>query len=70
MGSVVCGIHHNGVVRDAKLVENIEELADMAVVLDHGVVVEALPGEAQRLLLDPDPEMHPGRVPPHEERRA
>ena len=37
------------VVGDAELVELVEQLADVAVVLDHAVGVDAEPGHALRL---------------------
>jgi hypothetical protein len=45
--AVVGGVEHDGVVGDAEFVEQVEELADMHVVLDHagGVFVDMLAGD-------------------------
>jgi hypothetical protein len=44
--AVVGGVEHDGVVGDAELVEQVEELADVHVVLDHAVGVLVLAGDA------------------------
>ena len=44
--AVVGRVDDDGVVGDAELVELVEHLPDMLVVVDHRVVVEALPALA------------------------
>ena len=50
LGAVVGGIHDDGVVVEAQLLELVEQLADVAVVLDHAVGVDAEAGLALRTL--------------------
>ena len=68
LGAVVGRVQDDRVVGDAELVELVEELPDVAVVLDHPVRVDAQAGDALRLGLQVGEDVHPGRVPPHEER--
>jgi hypothetical protein len=42
MRAVVGRIDHDGVVRDVQIVECLENLTDVAVVLDHSVLLGAL----------------------------
>ena len=56
------------VVGDAEFIELVEDHAHVVVVLDHGVVVVALPAQPAGLVLDVGTEVHAGRVPPQEER--
>ena len=70
LGAVVGGIHHDGVVGDAQLVELVEQLADVPIVLHHAVGIEAQPRLSLRLLLQVGEDVHAGRVPPAEERLA
>ena len=42
-GPLSVRIHHEGVLGDAQLVEQVEHLADVLVVVDHGVVIRRLP---------------------------
>ena len=49
--AVVGGVHDDGVVVDAKLIELREQLANHAVVLDHAVGIDAEAGLADRLRL-------------------
>ncbi len=53
---------------EAQLLELVEHLADMAVVFDHAVGIDAEAGLAFALLLEPRPDVHAGGVPPEEER--
>jgi hypothetical protein len=66
--AVVGGIHHAGVVRYAQVVQRLEDRADISVVVDHGVVVRALPtpGLADALRLGMGAEMHVGEIHPDE----
>jgi hypothetical protein len=64
--AVVGGVEHQGVVGDAQFVQQIEELADVHVVLDHAVGVLVLPGDAAQLLFHVGAEVHARAVPPHE----
>ena len=67
--AVVGGVHHDGVVGDAELVELVEHPPDLLVVGDHDVVVLALTvALAQVLLGGVRAEVHGRRGPPHEER--
>ena len=68
--AVVGRVHDDRVVGDAELVELVEDHADVAVVLDHAVVVLALAADAAQLILDVGAEVHARRVPPEEERLA
>jgi hypothetical protein len=68
VGPVVGGVEHDGVVGDPELVEQVEELADVHVVLHHPVGVLVLTRYAAQLLLHMRAEMHPGAAPPDEER--
>ena len=70
--AVVGAVHHEGVVGEAQLVEQVEHLAHVLVVVDHRVVVGRLPlpGLAQARLLGVREEVHVSRVQPHEPRLA
>ncbi len=46
MRPVVGAVHDDGVVRDAQVVEQLEQVADRPVVIDHGVVIGGLPSPA------------------------
>ena len=65
--AVVGRVHHDRVVGDAEFVDLVEQLADVAVVLDHAVRIHAQAGLALRLLLQVREDVHPGRIPPAEE---
>ena len=71
MRTVVGGVHDDGVLGDAELVEQIQQAADGVVVIQHRVVVARLPapGAADALGLGVGAEMHVRGVEPHEERR-
>ena len=66
---VVGAVEDEGVVRDAELVEQVEELTDVHVVLHHAVGVLVLARDAPVLLLDVRAEVHARAAPPHEEGR-
>ena len=70
--AVVGGVDDDGVVGDAEFVEHVEHGADVAVVVDHRVVVLGLPqpGLSLALRLGVGVEVHVGEVAPHEERVA
>ena len=70
--AVVGRVHHERVVGDAKLIEQVEHLADVLVVVDHRVVVRRLPAPrlTEALLLGVREQMHVRRVQPDEERLA
>ena len=63
---VVGAVHDDGVVGDAQLVEQVEQLADVLVVVDHHVVVLGLPapGLAAALRLGVGAEVHVRGVEP------
>ena len=69
---VVGRVDDDRVLGDAELVEQVEEQADVAVVVDHRVVVLGLPrpGLADALRLGVGEQVHVGGVHPHEERRV
>ena len=73
MRAVVGRVEDDGVVGDAEIVERLEQLADVAVVLDHAVGVFG-PGGQPRLVAMLGPhvraQVHPGAVEPAEERLA
>ena len=50
LGAVVGGVDHDGVVGDLEVVELLQELADLAVMLDHAVGIDAEAGLADRRL--------------------
>ena len=64
--AVVGAVHDEGVVCDAQVVEHLEHRADVLVVIDHRVVIRALPPPrlADALRLDMRAEMHVGEVHP------
>ena len=70
MRAVVGRVHDHRIVGDAEIVEQLQQLADMHVVLDHAVVVfvTARARDAGMLFLHMRAEMHAGAVPPHEPR--
>ena len=53
-----------------ELIELVEQFADVPVVLHHAVGIDAQPCLALGLLLQVRPDVHPGGVPPDEERLA
>ena len=71
-GPLSVRVHDERVVRDAQVVERLEDRADVLVVVDHGVVVRALPAArlAEALRLGVRAEVHVGEVHPDEERLA
>ncbi len=68
MHAVVGGVENDGVVSDPQVVDQLQELADMHVVLDHPVLVlvPARPGDADVLLFHVRAEVHARAVPPRE----
>ena len=70
--AVVRAVHDERVVGDAQLVEQVEQLPDVLVVVDHRVVVRGLPGPGlpEALRLGVRTQVHVGGVHPAEERRA
>ena len=68
LGAVVGGVDHDRVVGDAEVVELLQELADLPVMLHHAVRIDAEPGLALRLRLEPGPDVHAARIEPDEER--
>jgi hypothetical protein len=67
LGAVVGGIHDDGVVGDAQLVELGEQLANLLVVGDHPVSVVVLPALAAVLVGEVGPEVHGRRIVPKKE---
>ena len=68
LGAVVGAVDDDGVVGDVQLVEQIEQLADMAVMLDHAVRVETVTGLALGLRLEVGEDVHARGVEPDEKR--
>ena len=71
-GPLSVRVHDEGVVRDAEIIKRLEHRADVLVVVDHGVVIGALPtpGLADAFRLGMGAEMHVGEVHPDERRLA
>ena len=69
VGAVVGAVHHDRVVGDAELIEQVEHLTDAFVVIDHHVVIFRLPAAAAAHILRArvGAEVHVGGVEPHEE---
>ena len=67
-GPVVGGVDDDGVVGDAEIVELLEKLADVAVVLDHAVGIDAQARLAFALFLEMREDVHAGGVVIAEER--
>jgi hypothetical protein len=63
-------VHDNRVVGDPKLIELVEELADVAVMLDHAVRIQPDARDAVGRRLEVGPDVHPGGVEPDEKRRV
>ena len=70
LGPVVGGVHDDGVVRDAQVVEFLQQLAHMPVVLDHAVGVKPRPVLPSRFLLQVRKDVHARAVELAEERLA
>ncbi len=72
MRTVVGGVHDEGVVGDAQIVDHLENRAHILVVVDHDVVIRALPASrlADALRLGVGAEMHVGKVHPDKGRLA
>ena len=70
--AVVGRVHDEGVVGDAEIIQRLEDRADILVVVDHGVVIRALPSPrlADALRLGMGAEVHVGRIHPDKERLA
>ena len=65
--AVVGGIHDDGVVGDAQLIEFVKYLADLLVVNNHAITVRILPALAKVLGSNVGPEVHSRSVVPAEE---
>src|SRR5262249_57995877 len=65
--TVVGGVHDDGVVSDAQLIELVEHLADLLVVDDHAIAIGILAALADILFGDVSPEVHGRRVVPEKE---
>ena len=66
--AVVGGVHDDGIVSNAQLVEFIEHHANLLVVHNHAIAVKILAALADVLFGDVRPEVHGRCVVPHEER--
>src|SRR5262249_38312421 len=67
LGAVVRGVDHDRIVGDAEIVELLQELADLPVMLHHAVRIDAEPRLSLGRWLEVGPDVHAGRVEPHEE---
>ena len=65
--AVVGRVHDDRVIGDAEIVHQLQQFADMHVVLDHAVAILVLAGDADVLGLHMGAEVHARAVPPHEE---
>ena len=72
VGTVVAGVNDDGVVRDAHVVERLEQRADGVVVLDHAVDVFAVAMGVAAAMFGANvrSQVHAGRIEPAEERLA
>ena len=72
VGPIVGAVHHQRVVRHAEIIDLLQDGAHVAVVIDHHVVVRALPlaGLSAALGLRIGAEMHVGEVHPDKHRLA
>ena len=66
-GAVIGGVHDDGIFVEAELLEFGEDLADMAIVFDHAIGVDAEAGLAFGLFFQVGEDVHSGGVPPEEE---
>ncbi|MND76385.1 hypothetical protein D3C80_680320 [compost metagenome] len=65
--TVVGGVDDDGVVGDAEVIQLLQQFADVVVVLDHAVRIQADTGPAVGFLLQVGPDVHAGAVEPDEE---
>ena len=68
MRPIVGAVKNDCVIRDAELIELIQQSADQIVVTHHGVVIKPLTGQALFLFRGMRPKMHASGVEPNEER--
>ncbi len=68
--TVVCRVHDEGIVCDAQVVQSLKNAADVLVMVDHGIVVRALPSPrlSDALGLGMSLEVHMGEGHPYEKR--
>ena len=63
-GAIVRGVHDNCVVRDAQLVQLVEQLSDVTVMLRHTIRIDTLSGYALCFIRQMGPHVHPRGVKP------
>src|SRR5271155_839854 len=68
LGAVVGRVDDDRVVRDPQVVELLQELAHLAVVLDHAVGINTQASLSLRRRFQTSPDMHAAWIEPHEER--
>src|SRR5215467_4717695 len=68
--AVVGRVDDDRIIRDAEIVELLQQFANVRVMLHHAVGIDAKPGFVPRLGLEPCPDVHAGRTEPDEERLA
>ena len=72
MGPVIGAVHDDGVISNPQFFELLQDRPDVPVVVDHGIVINALPaaGLAHAFRFGIGPEVHVGEIHPDEERLA
>ena len=65
--AVVGAVDHDGVLRNAKIIKLLQQLADMAIMFHHTIRINAKPGLALAFCLQPRPDMHARGIEPGEE---
>src|SRR6516165_9907706 len=70
MRTVISSVHDEGVVRDAEVIQRLEHRANILVMIDHGVVIWALPSACltETLRFGMCAKVHMGEVHPNKER--
>src|SRR5262245_33428505 len=68
LSTIVGRVNDDSALRDPEIVEFLEQLTDLAVMLDHSVRIETEPRLSLGFRLEPGPDMHPSRIHPCEER--
>ena len=70
MRTIVSAVHNDGVVGDAQFVNLVEDCTNVLIVIDHGIVIFALPspGLSQAFRFDMSAKMHVSEIHPDKER--
>src|SRR5439155_24761878 len=67
LGTIVGGVHDDGIVGDAQFVKLVEHLTDLLIVRYHAIAVIVLSAFSTVLVCEMSSEMHSRRVVPEEE---